>query len=283
MAKTTVHVLATLACLAYSTVTFAQEAADSRASYTIGVRAWNAAWSTALPTAYTGVSPDGAPALAESLDNVHGKRRTEAFPSIAVRKDKFVISASYARFSSDFYAANTSIIGPNGMNVVTSRSDHLDRKESDITAGYFIVPNVALSVGFKYGDEGRTATLGLGGAPRPVVDNTVRSLLFGAAAAFPIQGNLLFTGQIAYGPARVKTQYADNLIPTTTNSGRYLISEIGVAYALGVKNAYFRSASIGLGYRTQVLKTKASGPSGLGGRNYRDERDGLIATLNFTI
>lgn len=282
MTKTTVALLATLAGFAQSTTALAQESTESRASYTVGLRVWNAAWSTGLPTAYAVVTPGGAPAIAESLDNVQGKRRTEAFPSVAMRKDKFLASASYARFSTDFYAADTSVIGPNGMNVKTSRTDHLDRKESDITAGYFITPNVALSLGFKYAREDRTSAIALGGGPQPVVDNTARALLLGAAAAFPIQQNLLFTGQIAYGPARIKTNYADPALRDDTNSARYLISEIGVAYALGIKSAYFRSASIGLAYRTQLVKTKSPGPAS-GGRTYRDERDGLIATLNFTI
>jgi hypothetical protein len=283
MVKTTAAIVATLAGLIQSTAVHAQEAGESRASYTLGLRVWNAAWSAGMPTLYTGATPGGVPVVTESLDDVPGKRRTEAFPSLAVRKDKFVVSASYAKFSTDFQTPYSSFPGPNGVNVITPRTDHLDRKESDLTAGYFVTPNVALSLGFKYAEEGRTSTAGLSSGTRPVVDNTARALLLGASAAFPIQGSLLFTGQIAYGPARIKSDYADNAISDSTNTARYLISEIGVSYALGIKSSYIRGASVGLGYRTQQVRTKTNGASQQGGRDFRNDRDGVIATLNFTI
>jgi hypothetical protein len=283
MVKTTAAIVATLAGLVHSTAAYAQEAGESRASYTLGLRVWNAAWSSAMPTLYTGATPGGVPAVTESLDDVPGKRRTEAFPSFAVRKDKFVVSASYAKFSTDFHTPYSSFPGPNGVNVITPRTDHLERKESDLTAGYFVTPNVALSLGFKYADEGRTSTAGLSSGSQPVITNTARALLLGVSAAFPIQGSLLFTGQIAYGPARIKSDYADGTISDVTNTARYLISEIGVSYALGIKSSYIRGASIGLAYRTQQVRTKTNGISQQGGRDYRNDRDGLIATLNFTI
>jgi hypothetical protein len=283
MVKTTAAIVATLAGLVQSTAVFAQEAGESRPSYTLGLRVWNAAWSSRMPTLYTGVTPGGAPALAESLDDVRGKRRTEAFPSLSVRKDKFVVSASYAKFSTDFHTPYSSFPAPNGVNVITPRTDHLDRKESDLTAGYFVTPNVALSLGFKYADEGRTSTAGLSSGRQKVIDNTARALLLGVSAIFPIRGSLWFTGQIAYGPARIKSDYADTAITDSTNTARYLISEIGVSYALGIKSTYIHEATIGLAYRAQQVRTKTNGISQQGGRDYRNDRDGLIATLNFTI
>lgn len=280
MVKTTAAIVATLAGLVQSTAAYAQESGDSRISYTVGLRVWNAAWSAGMPTPYAATTPGGAPTRSESLDDVHGSRRTEAFPSLAVRKDRFVVSASYARFSTDFHTPYSSVPGPGGTNVTTPRTDHLDRKESDLTAGYFVTPNVAVSLGFKFAKEGRTSTI-VGG--QTLVDNTARALLLGASAAFPIQGNLAFTGQIAYGPGRIKSEFGDPSLPDTTNTARYLISEIGVSYALGIKNAYVRGASIGLGYRTQQVRTKTNGISQQGGRTFRNDRDGLIATLNFTI
>lgn len=283
MIKTTAAIVATFAGLIQCTVACAQEASESRASYTLGLRVWNAAWSAGMPTGYAGVTPGGAPAATESLDDIHGDRRTEAFPSIAVRKDKFVVSASYAKFSTDFHAPFSSAPGPGGVNIVTPRTDHLERKESDLTAGYFVTPNVAVSLGYKYAKESRTSTLGLLTGRQPLVDNIARVLLVGASAAFPIQGNLFFTGQIAYGPGRIKSQFYNNLAPDVTNTGRYLISEIGVSYGLGIRNTYIRGASIGLGYRTQQVRTKTEGALQQGGRTFRNDRDGVIATLNFTI
>jgi hypothetical protein len=283
MSKNNVLLLATLASLFPSTMAFAQDEPEPRAQYTVGLRVWNAAWSTALPTLYSGITPGGVPGIGESLDNVDGKRSTSAFPTLSMRKDRFLVSASYARYSTDFFTGN-SVFAPNGVNVLTSRSDHVIRKESDITAGYFIVPNVvAISLGFKYATEDRSSTLGLGGGPTPLLDNTARAILLGASAGFPIQGALSFSGQLAYGPARVKTRLADQSIPDSTNNSRYLISEIGLNYGLDLNNAFLRGASIGLAYRSQLIRTKGLGPSQLGRRTYRDEREGIVATLNVSM
>lgn len=283
MNKNNSLLLATFASIITPIVSFAQDEPESRAQYTIGVRVWNASWATALPTVYSGISPVSQPAIGESLDGVDGKRKTTALPILSMRKDRFLVSGSYARYSTDFYAANTSIIGSSGFNVMTSRSDRVIRKESDLTAGYFVVPNIAVSLGFKYATEDRTITLGLGGGPTPLLDNTVRVILLGASAGFPIQGGLSFSGQLAYGPGRTKTRLADHAIPDFTNNSRYQISEIGLNYSLGVSNAYFRDASIGLAYRSQLVRTKGLGPIQLNRRTYRDEREGVVATLNISI
>ena len=284
MTKNHVFLLATLATIIVKpTLAFAQDEAETRAQYTVGVRVWNASWATGLPTPYSLYSPAGASTIGESLDQVDGRRRTSALPSFSMRKDRFLVSASYGRYSSDFFAANTSVIGPGGVNVATSRSDRVVRKESDISAGYFVVPNVAVSLAFKYATEDRSTTLGLGGGPTPLLDNTARAILVGASAGFPIQGNLSFTGQIAYGPARVKTRLANSPLPDDTNNARYVISEIGVNYGLDVSNAYFRGGSIGLSYRSQQVRTKGAGPAQAARRYYRDEREGVVASLNISI
>ncbi|WP_395408004.1 hypothetical protein ACHMW6_15725 [Pseudoduganella sp. UC29_106] len=218
------------------------------------------------------------------MDFVDGRHKTTVIPSLSMRKDQFLLSASYARYSSDFFASNAVIptVIPGSPNIVTSRSDHVTRKESDVTAGYFVVPNVAVSLGFKYATEDRSYSFA-GAAPVPFVDNTVRVILLGVSAAFPIYDRLSLTGQLAYGPGRAKTRYLNLANPPDTNNTRYAISELGVSYALGMESAYFRGASIGLGYRSQVVRTKGTGPARDSRRIYRDEREGIVASLNVAI
>lgn len=299
MTKNNVLLLAALTSIIHPTTSFAQDEPESRAQYTVGVRVWNASWSTAMPTLYAGNTPLGGGAVAESLDSVDGKRDTSVSPTLSMRKDRLVVSASYARYSSNFYVANTVVptlaplpSGPTVINLVTSRSDHVVRKESDVTAGYAVAPNIIVSLGFKYATEDRDSTYDtLHTGPVPLLDNTIRALLLGVSAAFPIQGGLSFTGQFAYGPARAKTHLLGGNSPalpvafpeTVKNNSRYQIMEVGVNYALGISNAYFRGASIGLGYRSQLARTKGMGPSQSFRRTYRDEREGIVASLNVAI
>jgi hypothetical protein len=263
------------------TAALADDNPDPGLQFSLGLKAWNASWSTNLATLYSAVTPAGTPVVTESLDEVEGSRKTSVTPSFAVRKGDFLVSASFARFSSDFFAADTSVIAPNGMNVQTWRSDHIKRKESDITAGYFVMPNIVVSVAYKHATEDRSSTLGLGGGPMPLLDNRARGLLLGAAANFSIKDRLSLSNQIAYGPARIRTRLADKSAPDDTYNSRYLIYEIGLNYAL--PTTVGRAAILGVGYRSQLVRTEGDGPALLHGRRYRDAREGFLLSMTLAI
>jgi hypothetical protein len=269
--------------LAQSPAAFAADPEESRPQVSIGMKVWNSSWSTFLPGVYTGITPAGAPALADSIDAVEGDRKTSVFPVLGVRKGNTLLSASYAKYATDLRTLHSSVVAPNGMNVITSRSDHLSRKESDLTAGYFVTPNIALTAGFKYATEIRDTTLGLTGVSTPFLDNTVKGLLFGALANFSVQGNLRFYSQLGYGFAKVRTEFADPTLAPLDSNGRYLISEIGLNYALAVTDVFIKGANAGLGYRSQIVKTHGSGPAYRDRRDFRDTKDGIVFSLNVAI
>ncbi|WP_342113430.1 hypothetical protein [Pseudoduganella sp. OTU4001] len=272
---------ATFSFLFPFTAAIADDASDSSPQFSVGLKAWNATWGTALPTLYTVATPAGTIHVSESLDSAEGSSKTSAYPSFAVKKDRFLVSASFARFSNDFLSPNTSVIAPNGMNVSTSRSDHIKRRESDFTAGYYVMPNIVVSLGYKHATEDRTSTLSLGGGTVPLLKNRARGLLLGAAANFSIMDRLSLSNQIAYGPARIKVSLADQSFPDDTVSARYMIYEIGLNYAL--PTGIGRGTAIGLGYRSQLVRTDSAGPANMNGRRYRDAREGFLLSMTIAI
>jgi hypothetical protein len=272
-----------LGYLAQWPAAFAADTDESRPLISIAVKVWNSSWLSYLPGAYTAITPTGAPALADSIDLVEGDRKTTTFPQLAVRKGNYYISASYAQYATDFRTPYSAFIGPNGLNVATSRSDHFSRKESDLTAGYFIHPNIALTAGFKYATETRDITLGIAGVSAPSGENIAKALIFGALVNLPIEGNLRAYSQLGYGPARVSTAFSNNSISGFKSSGRYLISEIGLNYSLSITDVFIKGANAGLGYRSQTVKTHSKPPAFLSQRDLRDVKDGIVFTLTVAI
>lgn len=278
-----IEVLLVVALGSMAPAAVAAEGAD-RPLISVGMKVWNAAWFSYLPGPYSAVTPAGVPVRADAIDAIEGTRKTTTLPALAVSYGKFALSASYAQYTTDLHAPHSSVIGPNGMNVQTSRTDHLVRKESDLGLAYSLSPNISVSAGYKYVTEARDTTLGItGGGASPFFDATVRGLVLGAQANFPVKGNLRMYGQMGYGPATVSTSFADKMIVVPDNKGRYLISEIGLIYALSISDVFVKGAYVGLGYRSQTLKTDGVGPSYLDKRDYRDVRDGVILSLNVAI
>lgn len=269
--------------LAQSPAFAADSEEDAKPQLSIGIKVWNSSWFTYLPGLYTGITPTGTPALADSIDAVEGDRKTSIFPVLAVRKGSIFLSASLAKYSTDLRSAHSSVIAPNGMNVITSRSDHLARKESDLTTGYFITPNIALTAGVKYATEVRDTTLGITGVSTPFLDNTVKGAIVGALANFPVQGNLRLYSQLGYGFAKVHTQFADHTLAPIDSNGRYMIGEIGLNYSLAVSDVFVKGANAGLGYRSQIATTHGSAPAYRDRRDFRDTKDGIVFSLSVAI
>ena len=58
---------------------------------------------------------------------------------------------------------------------------------------------------------------------------------------------------------------------------------MGLNYALQITDNYIKGASVGLGYRSQVVRTKGVAPAYRNERDYRDTKDGVIVSLNVAI
>jgi len=250
--------------------------------FIIGAKAWNAAWSSYLPAYYTVVGTNAQPPLADVVNAVEGTRTTSIMPQLSARYDKYLVSVSYGRYTSDFSVLNSPLPTPNGT-VATTRTDHFLRHESDVAFGYYILPQIALSISYKYAIESRDTRSGTETQATPFVENKARALLLGVVGAFPVQGGLSAYVQAAYGPARIKTRSFPPPAVQIDANGRYLIGEIGLSYPFWRDRNGGSSANVSIGYRTQTVKTYSYGTLYHERRDLRDVREGLVLTLNFVL
>lgn len=270
-------------CLLCPLVVGAQDNSMSRTEVAISLKAWDASWLSYIPTTAVGVNSLGAPRPVNIYDQAEADRSWDLLPSISIRYKDFFGSASYGRFSNDFRTDNAIIATSAGTNVITTRTDHLRRTETDLSGGYFITPNVALTVTYKYGTEDRDVTTGLAPGSERLSETRANALLFGALAAFPVAQKFGVYGQFAYGPSRARytSKSAQNTVTlgqTIDLNGKYLITEVGVTYQLPAEDLKLRQSTIGLGYRSQTITTFGRPISG--NRDLRDTRDGLVLSIN---
>jgi hypothetical protein len=259
----------------------AQES-PSTPQLSLGLKLWNASWLSYLPANYVAAGPNGQVVPADVINSVEGGRRTSALPQLGVRYGKLFASASYGRFTSDFAVLNSPIATQAGTQV-TSRTDHFVRRESDLTLGYFVLPQVALTVGYKYAIESRDVRAPSSAPSQPLLENRARGALAGIVGNFPVQGELSAYVQAGYGPARISTRSAGNSIAPIDAHGSYLISEIGLSYPLLINQYGVRAAAAAIGYRSQTVKTESYGIIYHENRRLRDVRDGLVLSLNVAL
>lgn len=259
------------------------QTSPSTTQFTIGAKVWRASWLSYLPATYTGIGPGGAPAVGDSLNAVEGTDHTDILPLLAIRHGRFFASASHGRFSSDFNVRSSPLILPSGQTLVTSRTDHFKRRESDLNLGYSLTPELGIALGYKDATESREASLG--GAPQrtPLLTTKVRGYLLGAVGSFAVSEKLRIYGQAGYGPARLKLRFNDPLLGSTKANGRYLIGELGLSYPIYTNANGFGSTTAAVGYRTQTIKTDSYSSFVEENRDLRDVRDGMVLSLNVTL
>lgn len=267
-------------------ISFAQEDSSPRLEFTVGLKAWNTTWQSYLPAIVVGTTPGGAPVAGELVNSVEGNTEVAALPTMTLRYARYFLSAGYARYSSNF-DLNLAPVGPiNGQNLITSRQDHIKRRELDINVGYFVLPGFALTVGYKGARENRDTSSGAApGIAVSLLDGKFDALLLGALGSYEIVPGFSGYGQFGYGIGRNKFKYGEATPAPDTqvkSNPRYILTEVGVAYQLPIKSQWVQRTSVALGYRSQTVKQKV--PSIVGGeeREVRDVKDGIVLSLNAT-
>lgn len=267
-------------------VSFAQEDSNPRLEFTVGLKAWNTTWQSYLPAIVVGTTPGGAPAVGEVINSTEGNTQVAALPTMTLRYSRFFLSAGYARYSANFDLNSAPVAATNSPNIITSRHDHIGRRELDINAGYFVLPGFALTVGYKGARENReSSSQAAPGIALNLLNAKFDGLLLGALGSYEIVPGFSGYGQFGYGIGRGKFKYGEATPAPGTqvkNNPRYILTEIGVAYQLPIKSQWVQRTSVALGYRSQTVKQKA--PSIVGGeeREFRDVKDGIVLSLNAT-
>jgi hypothetical protein len=201
-------------CAANSGVAYAadESAEPKNLSVTVGLKLWANEWGS---WNFPG-NPQSATANATSVN-----------PSVTVKYDNFFVSGGF--MSKKTYDIPGS---------VTGAISQASRKERDLSAGYYIHPQVALTVGYKQITQTWGAT-----------DYVWKIPVVGVSAAAPIQDTKMFMyGNVAVGYASFSTS---GVTATVWNmkGGTYTTSEVGMGYSL------MPSFRMTLGYKSQSIPT----------------------------
>jgi len=232
--------------------------ADDSTTLTVGLRAWSNTWSTWDVYPPTAVGNAYIPGASE---NFSSGNKAVLIPSVSLRHGDWLLSAS--RFLKTRYGFD----GNEG-------SFSSKREETDFHGGYYLLPTLAVSLGYKGVKQEFT-----GGT-----EFKYSGPILGVLGAAPLTRGFSLYGNVGYG--RVKGRF-----PVSDASGRskfdadYWLGEAGLAYSFEGMGAA-KAMSLTLGYRSQVLATDgfriALSPSTSRATELRDTTEGLALGLSMS-
>jgi hypothetical protein len=202
-------------------------------------------WSTSIgiklhPNKLSGIAafnvqtPTGTVTAADSINS-----GTELAPILlgSIRYKNFFVSASH--FLDTDYDVKTQLTGA---------AVNLSRNESDVNIGYYVLPSLSLSVGYKE----IKVDGGLGDAKYagPVV---------GISGYGSIGSGFGLYGSFAYGAFTITSSAS---VPSEGKDHSYLNSEVGLSYSFDFRESahFLNSITLTLGYRYQDLESKNGVP-----------------------
>lgn len=204
-----------------------------------GVRVWASTFDEPVTARVVSVDPATGAAVTRDVEQRFSSSKVAPIPFVGVRYRNFLASASY--FARTAYDSKGVLNGD------------VRRDELDLNVGYYVLPQLALSVGYKMGKVDRVSTLASGGSK-------TEAIIVGASGSVPLEtsARLSLYGNFAYGLARTKIDFT---LPTGENKldGIYTIGEVGLAYRLfSQPSGAVKGLSLSLGYRAQFLTLRNS-------------------------
>lgn len=218
----------------------AQEIASVGPLYVLaGVRLWANQWDILHLTRTAFLANPADPSslmFRDSINTVTSSTRTVPIPFLGLRYGKFIGSVSY--FPETAFDTDGAL------------SEDVDRKELDVNFGYYVTPNVVVSLGYREGTQSKSTDL---------VENSelkARGLLIGTSFTAPISGPLSVYGNVAYGWLKLELDDGFQL-PSGEDklNGNYKVGEIGLSYNLShlVGGSVLKGAALTVGYRIWVI------------------------------
>ena len=259
-----------MSVLAQTQATPAAEApTPSLLSFSAGVKLWPNNWDSWV-TSRTGTGVALGTLRYQTVQAVGSGTKVSAIPFASARYQDFFGSVSVMT-RTRYTLLDTST--PGGFEVSASR------EEVDVNTGWFVIPGLALTAGYKrltqvYGPD----------------SYRWRGPIVGVSGSAPLSG-----GWALYGSAGVGFLKADFPAVQADASGKtrfdaaYRLGEFGLAYGIAPDTPLIRSIVGTLGYRVQNVATKGYGlavtdPQGAYTQNsvanLKDTTQGMVLGLN---
>jgi hypothetical protein len=268
-----------LAAALVSTSAFAQ---DKDWSVTLGIKGWLNIWDTKVQA---GIPASGNFAGGSSIISQTSDWTAAAIPSLAIRYKEFFIASSYFvnrkyNFPQNAGSFFFDVGDPSGvgLGVPYTQDTVAKRKEFDINIGWYFVPQVALTLGYKQVNQHYTDTFILPPAIFPVpftTDQTTKNkaATIGVVAGAPLgDSNFLmyFNAASSIGPT-MKATYSDS---SGSDKGWYATGEVGFGYRI----APGLTATLSYKYQIIDLKLKDLSPT----QHARDTTNGPLLGVSYT-
>lgn len=204
---------------------------------TIGLRLWSTEWTSWFPV------------------EKYVKAGTEVafIPVVSARYKEFLVSGSYMT-KTDFEFDPT--YKP-------------ERKEYDVNFGYFILPGLAATVGYKHmhydSPDG--------------YDWTSKGWTVGLSGSAPLAPYTSLYGSLAYGRPKIN----DNSLAFTGQRAKYLLTEFGFAFPLGHWSPSMSGFLVTAGYRYQRVGADPNAAANVGTRELFEYTQGPVLGISYSM
>lgn len=235
---------------------------------TLGAKVWNNKWTSW--DYYPPLALSSTMGLPGASENFTSGSQSALIPSLTLRYQNFLLTGS--KFVNKEYG----FAGSSGTSFTAKRD------ETDLHAGYYVLPTLALTVGYKdvKQDFAGGKVFKYSG---PII---------GAVGSAPLTQGFSLYGNFGYGA--MNAEFPSGL---TDNSGRgkmnadYLLSDVGIAYSFDVNSLFpgAKAMTATLGYRSQTLATQGfavgtdpAKPTQSRSTELRDNTEGIVLGINIT-
>jgi hypothetical protein len=200
--------------------------------FTIGAKVWANEWSSWSPT-----DSRNNNTTFQTIQSIASNTHVAVIPQVSARYENFLATASY------FYDTTYSLGGDINSTTAELSALSASRKEFDGNIGYYILPSLAVTVGYKQIEQDFTPLLYKWAGP------TV-----GLAGSASLRGSFGMYGTFAYGRLRLTAPVPDAAGDTHLDAD-YILGELGLSYGVGTPLSHL-SFSVTAGYRAQIVSTR---------------------------
>ena len=233
-----------------TTHAFAQE---SNFKFTLGLKGWINDWETSNLFQGSILSTTG--------------NKIAAIPSATVSYKNFFVTGGYFIKNSYGFPDSSTVVNNGGVPTTVTLHQTADRKEGDLNVGWYFIPQVAVTLGYKDVRLNKTKS----STPGILVSHSEELKVH--AATFGIQGSARI-GESAFflygNRASSLPNGAKATAPGGSANGSFGSTEVGGGYQ------FSNNLSVTLGYKYQIIDLS------VGGLRARDVTSGAILGANYT-
>ncbi len=203
--------------------------------FSAGLKTWTHGWDSWI-TSPTGTGVALGTLRYQVVQSVHSKLKTSLTPFASVRQGHWMASLSHMQ-DTNYSLEDAST--PGGFGVSASR------RETDVIAGYYLLPTVALTLGYKRLNQDFGADRYLWSGP-----------LLGSSASASVAPGWSLYGTVGLG--RLQARFPDSQRDAAGHSrfgASYRLGEFGIAHGIPMESGFLRAVAFTLGYRTQTVVT----------------------------